>query len=100
MAPIVWRFWAHRIGVLVCAAAVTLVSSGALNAPAFAASGGRSKAEHQIVIKSVVVTKLNGLRNCRGPVESRTGGGGCVPSQPPPAAVTGCVRCEARLPLG
>ena len=58
MALVVSRFWAHRISALGCAVAVTLVSSGALNAPVSAASSGHSTAKHQIVIKSVVVTQL------------------------------------------
>jgi hypothetical protein len=55
---IVWRFWVHRVGASLCVLAMAVVSYGASNAPVAAASVGRLIAKRQIVVRSLVVTKL------------------------------------------
>jgi hypothetical protein len=55
---IVRRFWARSLGASLCVLAMALVSYGA-NASVAVASVGRSAAKHQIVIRFLVVTKLN-----------------------------------------
>jgi hypothetical protein len=55
---IVRRFWVRSLGASLCLLAMALVSYGA-NAPVAVASVGRLTAKHQIVIRFLVVTKLN-----------------------------------------
>lgn len=58
MSLIVWRFRSHRLGASLCVLATALLG-GASSASVAAGSVGHLTAKRQILIRSVVVTKLS-----------------------------------------